>query len=191
LKAPQAHSQAELGSGEFAGLGDEIEGHLESNDEDEDDPEPFQQKPRQEVPEDKKLPTSLTLDEHRQLLLQQQIEIQLRQQLQGQQMQMLQQQFPRGEQAPYKVLIAIGICIIFLLVGLIVTVVIILDGGDSEKGSTGSGILPQPSGPTPSTIDGITPTSTPSISPTATLAPVGPTSAPKTTLGRVSLRGKL
>jgi hypothetical protein len=195
LNAPQAESQAENGSGEFAGLGDEIEdGPFPSSNSGVYEDDKVDDKPElQEHRQSRSPRPSLTLEQHRQILVQQQVDAQLRQQLQ-QQIQMQHQQHVSQQQqraVPYKFLIAIGIVIIFLLIGLITTVVVILGGDDSssDKAVVTPGFS-QPNTNPASNPSEFIPSSAPTISPTRAVV-VGPTTAPKTTLGRVFQRGKL
>jgi hypothetical protein len=200
LNAPQAESQAEYGSGEFAGLGDELEDSIRKerttngNDLVEEDAI-VNDKPQVQRKQ------SLTLEQHRQMLLQQQVaQVQLemeqrqeqhKQQHQLQQQQLLQEQQPVIQQnspppPPYKVLIAIGIFIIVLLIGLILTVVLVL-GGDDANGN-GAAVVVPPSAPVSS------PSSNPdsnSLSNTPTVDFEGPTLSPKSMLGLIVQRGKL
>ena len=129
LNAPQAESQAENGSGEFAGLGDELTTgrgpfshthHRNDNDMDDMDmdnmpilggggggsasshPPPPPQPPHllHDSPKSPLRRPSLTLEQHRQLLLQQQVEIQLRQQQEKQLQQQQQQQLEQDQAFP-------------------------------------------------------------------------------------------
>jgi hypothetical protein len=221
LNAPQAESQAENGSGEFAGLGDELTtgrgpfSHTHHRNDNNDDMDmdnmpivlgggggsasshpPTPPQPPHLLHDSPKSPLrrpSLTLEQHRQLLLQQQVEIQLRQQ-QEKQLQQQQQQLEQDPAFPMQP----PPSHYKILIGIGLCIILLLIGLIITVlvvlgGEESARTLPQSSSSTtsPPTTD-LRPTPSVTVAP-STLAANGdgPTLSPKTTLGRIVQRGTL
>lgn len=187
LNAPQAESQAENGSGEFAGLGDEIEpvsafsGNSAS--------EKIEQSPQ-------KSRTSLTLEEQRQILLQQQLAAAATHSVNPYATTTSQPQAyapPPSSPFPYKCLIVLGIFIILLLLGLIVTVVLVLGGEKDSDANSSNGLVPTVPIAQPPSISPVMAPDMPTTPPTTveSSSNQSPTPFPSTTLGRIRQRGRL
>jgi hypothetical protein len=187
LNAPQADSEVEQmgdhSSGAFGGLGDELEDRaVLSNSLREQPTNGMGAKLNQDH-----YPT------HQQQQNQQQNQQQYQQQNQQHQNQQHQQQYPPPAESrgfPLKWLIAVGILVIVLLVGLIVAVIVTLGGDDDSQNLNQLAPVPAPTVDIQPTVPTLPPRPETSA-PTEPPINQEPTPAPKTVLGRVYQRGYL